>query len=566
MKFLFIKDTVKLLLFICLNIPNFAQTISVSGNISIGDSIGVKNALITFIDESNINTRWVTKSDSFGNYHLEIITSITDDSRLLPKAIELEQNYPNPFSEETTISYKLNKSKNIKLEIFDILGQKVKSLHVGTQSIGKYNLYWDGRDSFGKLVSKGIYFYQLHTEKESIVKKMLFINGKLYSGFKVESNFLNQSINDQTIPSSKTYTIEVRNSNNTSPWIERYESKGVSIEQSNILDIEAEKELTEKYYLYIGDLYYNIIVYDVETHTLIDTISNFEYEVWDIEITNNNKKLYVCTKKGPLNAPGYVYSINLDTKESETFLSKSAEIFKAPNGVPFIVAEEPYDSLRHLGVIDTITNQITWIDTLSIYPIGFSNQGLVFARNDSILYCLNNDYKLFKYNYITNQIIRNYNSINYYYDHFVFDPNGEFIYCAGGPAINTKSDSIVGSFSYASYDFNGSIALSSDGTFLCSTDPAAYAQLNPEPTGKIAVFEKLPDGFYSNDNYFIDVRSATPYGTGYYTDKIYLTNNNRMAFVSNWINCFYVINIKKRIVSDIIQVNELMGPSLLVPK
>ncbi len=543
-----------------------AQSFNVNGHISIGDTLNVKYAKITFIDQNDNSKRWETLTDSLGNYEIEIVTNIKNKKNLVPQSIELEQNYPNPFSRQTTISYKLNSSKNIEVKIYDILGQQVRTLQIGNLSAGNYNFNWTGTDDFGRKVSKGIYFYQLSTDNESIVKKMLFIDGQTFSlGFSNQSN--STLSKDQLFTSSNTYTIEVINGDSTNPWIKRNEVNNIVLELNTTLDFTVKEDILEKYYLFIGNRFGYIMVYDTERHKMVDSIGGFKEELWDIEVTNGGRKLYVCTKRGPVNAPGYVYAVDMQTRENEVILAKSAEIFMSPQGVPFIVAENPYDTLRHLGIIDTVTNYITWIDTLDIYGIGASDQGLVFDPIEPIIYSLSNDYKLFKYNYLDKVLLQNYQSINYYYDHMVMDPKGKYIYCAGGPAIDIEKDSIVGTFRYAIDDHNGSISLSTDGYFLCTTDPGGYLRLFPLPTGKVAIFNKLPEGFYSDEYYFIDITStAKLQNTGYITDKIFLTNNGRKAFVSDWGYYFYILDIKDKIVTDIIKLNYRMGPSRLVPK
>jgi len=87
----------------------------------------------------------------------------------------LEQNFPNPFNPSTTIKYSLEKDTDCSIEIFNIRGQKVRSLVNGFQAKGPKSLVWNGRDAQGRNVASGVYFYKLTTPYKSIAKKMLLL-------------------------------------------------------------------------------------------------------------------------------------------------------------------------------------------------------------------------------------------------------------------------------------------------------------------------------------------------------------------------------------------------------
>ena len=88
---------------------------------------------------------------------------------------DLKHNYPNPFNTSTTISFSLPLStKKAELKIYNIKGQLVRKLDMDTKS-GIGSISWDGRDSNGKKVGSGIYFYKLTADKKEIVKKMVLM-------------------------------------------------------------------------------------------------------------------------------------------------------------------------------------------------------------------------------------------------------------------------------------------------------------------------------------------------------------------------------------------------------
>ncbi|MFO7525387.1 MAG: FlgD immunoglobulin-like domain containing protein [Ignavibacteriaceae bacterium] len=80
----------------------------------------------------------------------------------LPKEYSLLGNYPNPFNPSTTISYALPYQSSVELIVYDIMGAKVKSFTIPSQSAGYQNILWDGRNENGNAVSSGVYIYRFN--------------------------------------------------------------------------------------------------------------------------------------------------------------------------------------------------------------------------------------------------------------------------------------------------------------------------------------------------------------------------------------------------------------------
>jgi 5'-nucleotidase / UDP-sugar diphosphatase len=95
----------------------------------------------------------------------------TEESNL-PGNFALSQNYPNPFNPETKIDYTLPAGSDVNIEIYDILGQRVKTLVSGYQPAGEQTVIWNGRDDAGQKVSSGIYFYKMQAGNFVETKKM----------------------------------------------------------------------------------------------------------------------------------------------------------------------------------------------------------------------------------------------------------------------------------------------------------------------------------------------------------------------------------------------------------
>jgi len=99
---------------------------------------------------------------------------------LLPTVYELNQNYPNPFNPSTTIRYALPFNSQVSLEIFNVLGQRVRVLVSDNQIAGYFETRWDGRNDFGSAAASGVYVYRMvarGSNGESFVqtRKMLFV-------------------------------------------------------------------------------------------------------------------------------------------------------------------------------------------------------------------------------------------------------------------------------------------------------------------------------------------------------------------------------------------------------
>ena len=93
----------------------------------------------------------------------------------LPDDFALNQNYPNPFNPTTTIKYALPKSVQVDLTIYNILGQKIKTIVSDIQRAGYKKLTWDGTNDMNIKVASGIYIYRLKAGDFVSQKKMVFL-------------------------------------------------------------------------------------------------------------------------------------------------------------------------------------------------------------------------------------------------------------------------------------------------------------------------------------------------------------------------------------------------------
>ena len=98
------------------------------------------------------------------------------DIQTTPTEFALLQNFPNPFNPDTTIGYELAESADVTLQIYNVVGQVVRTLVAAEpQSVGRYQVRWDGMDDRGTPVSSGIYFYQISAGKFQDVRKLMLL-------------------------------------------------------------------------------------------------------------------------------------------------------------------------------------------------------------------------------------------------------------------------------------------------------------------------------------------------------------------------------------------------------
>ncbi len=109
---------------------------------------------------------------------LSIITDASDDDDddgNIPEVFALRQNVPNPFNPSTTIAYNLPRRSHVTISIYNILGQRVRTLVDDVKVAGYHRVEWDGTDMVGRKAATGIYLYRLVADNYAETKKMLLL-------------------------------------------------------------------------------------------------------------------------------------------------------------------------------------------------------------------------------------------------------------------------------------------------------------------------------------------------------------------------------------------------------
>ena len=120
----------------------------------------------------------ITSNDPFLPETVIDISAIGDGNGVpdAPKLVtQLGGNYPNPFNPETTVAFSLAEESDVSIEIYNIKGQKVKTLVNEKLDKGEYYLVWKGKDNHNKQVGSGVYFYKMRAGRYTATKKMILL-------------------------------------------------------------------------------------------------------------------------------------------------------------------------------------------------------------------------------------------------------------------------------------------------------------------------------------------------------------------------------------------------------
>ncbi len=101
------------------------------------------------------------------------ILGASEENPSIPNKISISQNYPNPFNPETRFQYNIPVDGIVSIKVYDILGNKIKTLVNQWKSAGIHNEIWSGQNDNNQMVSSGVYFYQVKVGDEQITKKMI---------------------------------------------------------------------------------------------------------------------------------------------------------------------------------------------------------------------------------------------------------------------------------------------------------------------------------------------------------------------------------------------------------
>ena len=138
-------------------------------------AVGVEVRLFDLTD-----LRWFVgaTTDESGHFALSLKEFSTNRGSVLPAGFGLGQNYPNPFNPSTVIPYHLPASGPVRLEVFNLLGQRIATLVDGERSAGSHVAVWDATDASGRAVGAGVYVYRLRSGEATVSRRMVLVDGQ----------------------------------------------------------------------------------------------------------------------------------------------------------------------------------------------------------------------------------------------------------------------------------------------------------------------------------------------------------------------------------------------------
>ena len=151
----------------------------VSGQVRLADGSPVAGAQVVLFDVAGLGRGPVGQAttDEAGQFALPLTAA--SGALVLPQGFALGQNYPNPFNPSTIIPYQLAAASQVRLEVFNILGQHMATLVDAEQEAGSYRVRWDGTDAAGGAAASGVYFYRLTVDGAHQTGRMVLVDGQV---------------------------------------------------------------------------------------------------------------------------------------------------------------------------------------------------------------------------------------------------------------------------------------------------------------------------------------------------------------------------------------------------
>ena len=150
----------------------------VEGRVRLSSGQPAVGVQVRLFDLSDLRRSAGATTDEAGHFVLPLRALSTARGTALPTDFALGQNYPNPFNPSTLIPYQLPASGHVRLEVFNMLGQRLATLVDAEQSAGMHTAQWDATDVAGRAVGAGVYIYRLSSGGVSESRRMVLVDGQ----------------------------------------------------------------------------------------------------------------------------------------------------------------------------------------------------------------------------------------------------------------------------------------------------------------------------------------------------------------------------------------------------
>ena len=146
------------------------------GRVRLSSGQPAAGVQVRLFDLTDLRRSVGTTTDETGHFALPLRTFST--ATAVPTDFALGQNYPNPFNPSTLIPYQLPTAGHVRLEVFNLLGQRVATLVDAERSAGTHTAQWDATDASGRAVGAGVYIYRLSSGGHTVSRRMVLVDGQ----------------------------------------------------------------------------------------------------------------------------------------------------------------------------------------------------------------------------------------------------------------------------------------------------------------------------------------------------------------------------------------------------
>ncbi len=148
----------------------------VEGRVRLDSGQPVSGAQVLLFDLADLRSPPVAATTDEGGWFA--LPSGSSSGRAVPERFDLGTNYPNPFNPSTIIPYQLPAAMYVRLEVFNVLGQRVATVVEGERPAGFHTATWGAADARGRAVAAGVYLYRLTGEGRRLTRRMVLIDGQ----------------------------------------------------------------------------------------------------------------------------------------------------------------------------------------------------------------------------------------------------------------------------------------------------------------------------------------------------------------------------------------------------
>ena len=290
---------------------------------------------------------------------------------VVPQGFALGQNYPNPFNPSTIIPYQLPTAAHVRLEVFNVLGQRVATLVNEERPAGFHAARWDATDAAGQAVAAGVYIYRLRGEGVELTRRLVLVDGQAGTAAPVSVSggaALESAVNATSEPAEQTYGIVV-SGEGVVPYVDAAFAVRAGMAPVEFV-VESVEELPRGKALTCG------ILGDVNNDGRVDLADALLVVVFHLDPSipapnNGNMGLGDVTDDGQVNLDDLLTIMRYVTNPSDAFLPRG--IGRTATRVNWVAG--PIRRLTDGGITES-----------EAFPVWTPNGRYIFFRGDSGIY------------------------------------------------------------------------------------------------------------------------------------------------------------------------------------